>query len=133
MVQSTKMTLDEASRLLDSLLTDMKYLRENWPLILREAKVVATNIGFESMFAQNRQKQRKKHPIVNQEDYYRVSVFYVAMDAIFGQILSRFKTIQIIANQFSFIWDSSNEDTIVRKANELAQLYPNDVNAESTL
>lgn len=100
MVQSSKITLDEASKLLNSLLEDMKRLRENWPLILKESKLVATNLGFEKEFTEKRQKRRRNDPALSREDYYKLNVFYTAMDAVIGQISSRFKTVQVIADRF---------------------------------
>lgn len=86
MVQSTKITLDEASKLLDSLLKDMKLVRESWSHLLEESKLVATNLGFEEEFIQKRQRRRRKEPIISQEDYYKVNVFYPAMDSIISQL-----------------------------------------------
>ena len=60
MVQSSKVTLDEASKLLNSLLEDMKLLRNNWQHVLEESKLVATNLGFATEFAEKRRKRRKK-------------------------------------------------------------------------
>ena len=94
MVQSSTVTLDEASKLLDSLLNNIKHLRENWPHLLQESREVAANLGFETEFTRKRQKRRKKHPIVSQKEYYQVNAFYVAMDAIIGLVLQQFRPSQ---------------------------------------
>ena len=77
MVQSSTVTLDEASKLLDSLLNNIKHLRENWPHLLQESREVAVNLGFETEFTRKTQKRRKKDTIVSQKEYYQVNVFFM--------------------------------------------------------
>ena len=99
LLQGTQLTLDEEIKLLKSLLNDLQRIRESWPVLLEEASVVATNLGFEKSFKQKRLRRSKIHfdedrgnayEHTNEEERFRVDVFYVALDKLIQEIKARF-------------------------------------------
>ena len=128
MVQSSTVTLDKASKLLDSLLNNIKHLRENWHHLLQESRAVTANLGFETEFMRKRQKRRKKDLIVSQKKYYQMNVFYVAMDAIIGLVLQQFRPSQTDFHSFGMHMSVMTKYT--PNLTELSRQYRNDLDAE---
>ena len=57
-IQARKATIDVEVSNLKSLLEDLKKLRENWPLILRECKLVASAANLQNEFPSRRKSKR---------------------------------------------------------------------------
>ncbi|XP_065902561.1 uncharacterized protein [Dysidea avara] len=117
--QGTQPTLDEEIRLFALLTSDLHHIRESWSAILDEARTVASNLGFEEQFKQKRQRKRKAlpdedprnaHIHANEEDRFRIDVFYVALDKLTQEIELRSQKAANINDMFSFIWQPSKGD-----------------------
>ena len=137
-LQCSKITLDEGSRLMKSLLSDLQRIRESWHLILQESKLVASGLGLQEEFRSKRRQRTKTfhgedRSIVyeheNEEAGFRVTVFNVALDTLIREITSRFETTEKVNSMFSFIWNSTT-DSNDTKAQELSKYYPRDLDAE---
>ena len=59
LLQCPNVTLDEESRLMRSLLTDIQRIRESWHLILQESKLVASGLGFQQDLKLKRRRRAK--------------------------------------------------------------------------
>ena len=140
LLQGTQLTLDEEIRLLKSLLNDLQRIRESWSVLIEEASVVAVNLGFEESFMQKRlrrskiyfdEDRRNAYEHANEEERFRVDVFYVALDKLIQEIKTRFQKAEKINNMFSFIWNPSTDDaeSSVAKAIKLSEFYSGDLNA----
>ena len=57
-IQARKATIDVEVSNRKSLLEDLKKLREKWPLILRECKLVASAVNMENEFPSKRKSKR---------------------------------------------------------------------------
>ena len=119
LLQGTQPTLDEEIRLFALLTSDLHHIRESWSAILDEARTVASNLGFEEQFKQKRQRKRKAlpdedprnaHIHANEEDRFRIDVFYVALDKLTQEIELRSQKAANINDMFSFIWQPSKGD-----------------------
>ena len=58
-LQCSKITLDEESRLMKSLLSDLQRIRESWHLILQESRLVASGLGLQEEFRSKRRRRSK--------------------------------------------------------------------------
>ena len=134
-LQSSKITLDEESRLMKSLLSDLQRIRESWHLILQESKLVASGLGLEQEFRLKRRRRAKTfhgedrstvYEHENEEVGFKVSVFNVALDTLICEITSRSETTAKVNSIFSFIWNST-ADSNDAKAQELSKYYPRDL------
>ena len=101
LLQGTQLTLDEEIRLFALLTSVLHRIRESWSAILDEARTVASNLGFEEQFKQKRQRKckalpgedpRNAHIHANEEDRFRIDVFYVALDKLTQEIELRSQT-----------------------------------------
>ena len=153
-VQSRKITLDEELRLFNLLISDLVRLRNSWPNILEESRLVATNLDFATEFVEKRVRRRRirhnepdtAHYHSQPEKEFEVEVFNVALDNVLEQFRQRFETIEKINSIFAFIWsDSDSEEnghgldveenndlplTLEDKVQALVKLYPNDLSEE---
>ena len=136
--QCPNVTLDEESRLMRSLLTDIQHIRESWHLILQESKLVASGLGFQQDLKLKRRWRAKTfvgedrttaYEDENEEVGFKVNIFNVALDTLIQEIKSRFETTTKVNNMFSFIWDSSVDSNDI-KAQELSKYCPKDLRAE---
>ena len=138
LLQCPNVTLDEESRLMRSLLTDIQRIRESWHLILQESKLVASGLGFQQNLKLKRRRRAKPffgedrttaYEYENEEVGFKVNIFNVALDTLIQEIKSRFETTTKVNNMFSFIWDSSVDSNDI-KAQELSKYYPKDLRAK---
>ena len=58
-LQCSKITVDDESRLMKSLLSDLQRIRESWDLILQESKLVASSLGLQQEFRLKRRRRTK--------------------------------------------------------------------------
>ena len=137
-LQFPNVTLDEESRLMRSLLTDIQRIQESWHLILQESKLVASGLGFQQDLKLKRRRRTKTffgedrttaYEHENEEVGFKANIFNVVLDTLIQEINSRFQTTTKVNNRFSFIWDSS-VDSNDKKAQELSKYYPKDLRAE---
>lgn len=67
---------------------------------------------------------------LNQEDLFKVDVFYQALDNLVFQLTERFTAIKKIAKLFGFIVNpptNPDPESVVQQAEHLAMAYPNDI------
>ena len=95
-LQAQNATLDVEVKNIDSLLDDLKFLREGWPIILSEAKLVANEVGIIAEFPQKRKIKRKRfvdettteeihegdESESSEENNFKREVFYKLIDSV---------------------------------------------------
>ena len=127
-------TLDEESRLMRSLLTDIQRFQESWHLILQESKLVASGHGFQLNLKLKRRRRTKTffgedrttaYEHENEEVGFKVHILNVFLDTLIQEINSRFGT----TTKVMFLWDSC-VDSNDKKAQELSKYYPKDLRVE---
>ena len=99
-IQYRDATLDVERDNIKSLLKTMQDLRENWPQIVNEATIVATNVQLTSEFAKRRRGDSQEEAKNN----FKTDVFYVIIDSIISGLTQRFEAVVTICNRFDFLW-----------------------------
>ena len=147
-IQARKATIDVEVSNLKSLLEDLKKLREKWPLILRECKLVASAANMENEFPSKRKSKRPADYVEIQvqtaestgEDHYSESeeerafkhnVFYVIIDCVIAGLSTRYVSANSINNYFCFLWQylQLSEDQTLEACEVFGMKYANDVSA----
>ena len=90
-LQSRDATLDVEAENMQSLVTELEQLRNDWGLILRESKLVAENLKVEIIYGTERRKVRrivhengKEHVrFLSAEEVFKIEVFYAILDNVF--------------------------------------------------
>ena len=134
-LQCSKITLDDESRLMKSLPSDLQRI---WESNSSGVNLVASSLGLQQEFRLRRLRRTKTfygedrstvYEHENKEAGFKVTVFNVALDTLICEITNRSETISKVNSMFSFIWNS-NTDSNDAKAQELAKHYPTDLVAE---
>ena len=103
---------------IDSLLDDLKFLREGWPIILSEAKLVANEVGIIAEFPQKRKIKRKRfvdettteeihegdESESSEENNFKREVFYKLIDSVIAGLKRRYTAARQINSLSSFFW-----------------------------
>ena len=131
-LQARNATLDVEVRNVESLIDDLKYLRDQWSNILSEAKIVVSQLGIAADLPSTKRtcfydelRSEEIHDR-NEETVFRQDVFNVLLDSVILGLTTRYSA----ANEIiSFLWqyrDMSNE-LIEEKAEQFIQKYSVDV------
>ena len=145
-IQARKATIDVEVCNLKSLLEDLKKLREKWPLILRECKLVANASNMQNEFPSRRKSKRpadyveiqvhtegstgEDHcPESEEERTFKHNVFYVILDCVIAGLSTRYVSANNINNVFCFLWQylELSEDEILGACEVFGMKYANDV------
>ena len=145
-IQARKATIDVEVSKLKSLLEDLKKLRENWPLILRECKLVASAANLHNEFPSRRKSKRpadyaeiqvltaeltgEDQCIESEEERtFKHNVFFVIVDCVIAGLTTRYVSANSINNLFCFLWQylELSEDQILEACNVFGKKYANDV------
>ena len=145
-IQARKATIDVEVSNLKSLLEDLKKLRENWPLILRECKLLASAANLQNEFPSRRKSKRpadfaeiqvltaestgEDQCIESEEERtFKHNVFFVIVDCVLAGLTTRYVSANSINNLFCFLWQylELSEDQILEACNVFGKKYANDV------
>ena len=137
-LQYADISIAEEAKYLESLRTDVQTLRDSWEKVLEEAKRVSSALGQTTTLKEKRSRKKTRrnpteaeeyvHP--TEEDVFKVSVFYKALDTLLLQLSERFKAVDKVAHLFEFIVNtpvSPSNEIVMEQAKRLAESYPNDV------
>ena len=146
-IQVRKATIDVEVSNLKSLLKDLKELREKWPLILNECKLVASAANIPTEFPSKRKS--KKRAFLNEpedeemvessaddqsaeseeERAFKLNVFYIIVDSVIAGLTTRYDSANSINDLFCFLWQylQSLEDQILQVCEVFGKKYPDDV------
>lgn len=145
-IQARKATIDVEVSNLKSLLEDLKKLREKWPSILRECKLVASATNIQDEFPSKRKSKRRAnyveiqahtaestgedHSIESEEERaFKHDVFYVIVDCVIAGLTTRYVSANSINDLFCFLWQylELSEDQILQACDVFGKKYTNDV------
>ena len=148
-IQARKATIDVEVSNLKNLLEDLKKLRENWPPILRECKLVASAANLQNEFPSRRKSKRpadyaeiqvltaestgEDQCIENEEERtFKHNVFFVIVDCVIAGLTTRYVSANSINNLFCFLWQylELSEDQILEACNVFEKKYANDVSKD---
>lgn len=131
-LQSRSVTLDIAVANILELQQEIENLRDNWPTILSEAKLVAGNFGITPELKQGRNKRKYNEDIpLEPEENFKINVFYVILDSLIFQLANRYEHMSTIANLFSPIlsFKTLDKEELLKRSVQLREKYPNDLTA----
>lgn len=116
-------------------------LRNNFDDINNKAIDVATKWGITATFMQKRQRKTKKYfnelcddeRLTDSEEYFKVNVFYRALDIIIFQLHNRFKGLKMVSERFDITFPSklisATQKEIYEKAQNLVSYYEKDLSS----
>lgn len=141
-VQAQNATINVEADNIESLITELKDLRNSWGKILEECKLVAYNIKVSITFPEKRQKIRKRFSdetpdevgtsVVSEEESFKRNVFYVILDTLIGELTERFQAVKAINEKFQFLWMFQYLEgaELIRQCTSFFYEYKSDVSEE---
>ena len=145
-LQAQNATLDVEVKNIDSLLDDLKFLREGWPIILSEAKLVANEVGIIAEFPQKRKIKRKRfvdettteeihegdESESSEENNFKREVFYKLIDSVIAGLKRRYTAARQINSLFSFFWQylELSENELELRTKSFIEVYYLDISDE---
>ena len=144
MLQARDATLDVEVANINSLIKDLKSLRDEWDAILNESKLVhvANNYEIEHSFAETAKRQKKKKLFADETEdvtYYQIpenkfkhEVFNVLIDCLLGNLTTRYNAATKLDSLFTVLWKYPKEEVgVIRDlANKLHTEYAVDASAD---
>lgn len=115
-IEARDATLDVERENVQTLIQDIKHMREQWDTILKESRTVAENIEFSTEFSTSRSIASQTEA----EEYYKVSVYFVIIDSILSGLCRRFASLEKLCALFGFLWNfgSMNDDDMKSAADK---------------
>ena len=146
-LQARKATIDVEVKNLDSLIDDLKLIRNSWRDILTESKRVAESMDISPSFPEKRRRKRRRffdepenkviQPSTSSDETpeeieFRQTVFYNLIDKVITGITERFTAARDINILFSFLWSYPHIDSTELKssAQKFVSFYNTDVSEE---
>ncbi|XP_053167420.1 52 kDa repressor of the inhibitor of the protein kinase-like [Hemicordylus capensis] len=150
-IQARDAILDVEVANIETLLTDLTKLRNNWKCMWNEAKLVVSNLKIEIKLSRRcggvRRKRARPHddstPDANLEEmndtddtpeeaYFRKCVLYVLVDNVIAGLTVRFNAVKQLAEKFDFLWKylTMSESDVKRKTLSLSEQYPAHLNGD---
>ena len=120
-IHDTNLVIQYRDATLDVERDNMPDLRENWPQIVNEATIVATNVQLTSEFAKRRRGDSQEEAKNN----FKTDVFYIIIDSIISGLTQRFEAVVTICNRFDFLWcfKDIKETELKEKAAQFHKTY----------
>ena len=140
-LQARNATLDAEVDNIQSLIQDLKHLRDSWDTILAESKLVAggLNVRISLTMAEKRRRVRKRFPDDTQEEdiefdpenHFKHHVFYTLLDCVIGNLTTHYEAAKELVVLFGFVWAYQNMDEELRsKAKALCEKYSADISED---
>ena len=134
-LQSRDSTIDEEQRNLQSLVENLKHLRNNWDAIYNEACFVAEELNITPQLkeriaiARELRGSSEEHKKAQAVSQFKIDVFLPIIDNAIAGIDRRFQSMHEINNKFSFLWQYPNisETELSKKASTFADVYKDDI------
>ena len=126
---------------------DLKELREKWPLILNERKLVVSAANIPTEFPSKRKSKRgaflnepEDEKMVEstaddqsaeseKERAFKLNVFYIIVDSVIAGLTTRYDPANSINDLFCFLWQYLQllEDQILQACEVFGKKYPDDI------
>ena len=137
-IQSPKLDLSAALRLLSCVQNELQHLRDNYQSVLETASAIASSWKIKPELTHSRRyffgNQRLIQDIADPEEFFRVNVFYRTIDIALTELLVRFKGQSSTTSLFSFLAPAqlrlAGPIDIERSIKELLKSYHFDLSDE---
>ena len=108
-IEARQTTLDVEASNIESLISDLSNIRGRWDDIYNETVSVATVLGFLNNHAISGIRRVLGADIG--EEYYKINVFYAAIDSVLSSLSVRFRAIREVSETFGFVWKITFTET----------------------
>ncbi len=133
-LQSPKMDLSSASRLLNITKNELQYLRDNYQSVLDTASAIALSWNITPSFQQSRRyffsNQRYINDISEPSDFFKINVFYRTIDVSLTELRVRFEGQNLVCSLFNFLYPynlkAAKIEDIEHSVASVLKSYPND-------
>ena len=102
-LQSPKMDLSSAARLLNCTMTELQYLRNDWKSVVETATALANSWGIEAVFRRPIDRRSNPEYGIDTEAIFKVNVFYRTIDIAMAELRVRFEGQNSVVKLFSFL------------------------------
>ncbi|XP_031755183.1 uncharacterized protein LOC116409794 [Xenopus tropicalis] len=132
-LQSRSVSMEIGAANIRALAEEMKSLREKWPALLSEARLVADGMEIPAELMNTQQLRRKKSQgpgeLQDPENVFKVNVFLVTLDTIVSDLDQRFKSTEEVCCLFAPILKLRKiaEDDLETSTKLLISKYPQDL------
>lgn len=137
-MQAHNATLDVEVSNIESLIDELKDLREQWKQIYSEAKTVATQFGISAAFPTKRKTRRKcfsdetsdeDSTEKSEETAFQHNVYNVLLDSVIPGLTVRYKAVCEINGLFSFLWQyrTMPDELLEERTTQFIKKYSVDV------
>ena len=133
-MQSPKMDLSAASRLLNTTKNELQYLRDNYQSVLDTASAIASSWNITPSFTHSRRyfvsNQRYINDISEPTEFFKVNVFYRTLDVALTELRVRFEGQNSVTSLFSFLYPQNLKEAkitaIENSVSQVLKLYHRD-------
>lgn len=152
-IQARGISLDVELSLLDDLQKDLQKLRNEWPAILQETKLVSEAMDIDIEFSNSKKRTRKRKAFFDEreetdnvndetmhqitelvpgENKFRIEVVFSVLDFIINDINARFEEMTIICTLFRPIltYMSVDDEEVQKRSEYLVSKYKTDLNGQ---
>jgi len=143
-LQSTEISLENASMLLDKAIQNMQNLRNDYSTIYLESKRLCDKWGIDVSFHSSRPKFHKKvfgevdgdRRFDISQDTFRFKVFLPVVDCIIFKLKERFNGMKCVSDRFTFLSPKSilkyDQPSLIKFTYDFIQFYKDDVTSDFT-
>lgn len=140
-LQARQATIDIEIQNIESLLSELNMIRNQWDQILCECKMVAVTLGISSTFPVTRKRKHKRCFQENEDDDtnaddpetdFKVNTFLVIVDSVIVGVSRRFAAMKNLHKTFAFLWQFGViDETAIREAvGNFVKKYKSDVSRD---
>lgn len=143
-LQSTEISLENASMLLDKAIQNMQNLRNDYSTIYLESKHLCDKWGIDVSFHSSRPKFHKKvfgevdgdRRFDISQDIFRIKVFLPVVDCIIFKLKEQFYGMKCVSDRFTFLSPKSilnyDQPSLIKYTYDFIQFYKDDVTSDFT-
>ncbi|XP_008183115.1 uncharacterized protein LOC103309443 [Acyrthosiphon pisum] len=143
-LQSVDLHLQQALDQLNTAISDIKLMRENYDTIVDKAKKMCDSWSIPFTFHQSRERYSKLFPgeidgdrrLTITQDNFKVTVFYPVIDTILSQLKFRFTGLNTVCDYFRFLIPfsmiSMTKELLIRSTYDFIEKYRDDISSDFT-
>ncbi|KAF0703312.1 zinc finger MYM-type protein 1-like, partial [Aphis craccivora] len=143
-LQSTEISLENASMLLDKAIQNMQNLRNDYSTIYLESKRLCDKWGIDVSFHSSRPKFHKKvfgevdgdRRFDISQDTFGIKVFLPVVDCIIFKLKEQFYGMKCVSDRFTFLSPKSilnyDQPSLIKSTYDFIQFYKDDVTSDFT-
>lgn len=143
-LQSVDLHLQQALDQLNTAISDIKLMRENYDTIVDKAKKMCDSWSIPFTFHQSRERYSKLFPgeidgdrrLTITQDNFKVTVFYPVIDTILSQLKFRFTGLNTVCDYFRFLIPfsmiSMTKELLIKSTYDFIEKYRDDISSDFT-